>query len=51
MDRANKFLECIRVERSEDPDPTRPLILLGHSLGGLLIEQVSEIPSFGSWRL
>ncbi|KAH7309285.1 hypothetical protein BKA65DRAFT_519554 [Rhexocercosporidium sp. MPI-PUGE-AT-0058] len=36
-DKANHFLEDIRVEREEDP--SRPLVLLGHSLGGLLIEQ------------
>jgi len=37
IDKANAFLERLRVKRSDDPH--RPLLLLGHSLGGLLIKQ------------
>lgn len=37
IDKANEFLEAIRTKR-EDAEK-RPLILLDHSLGGLLIEQ------------
>ncbi|KAF3407827.1 hypothetical protein DPV78_000268 [Talaromyces pinophilus] len=36
-DKANRLLEDIQIEREEDP--RRPLILIGHSLGGLLIKQ------------
>jgi hypothetical protein len=37
IDKANEFLETIRIKRDERED--RPLILMGHSLGGLLVEQ------------
>lgn len=37
IDKASEFLETIRIKRVGHED--RPLILLGHSLGGLLIEQ------------
>jgi alpha-beta hydrolase superfamily lysophospholipase len=37
IDKANELLEAIRIKR--DDDENKPLILLGHSLGGLLIEQ------------
>ncbi|KAL2115269.1 hypothetical protein VTJ04DRAFT_10932 [Mycothermus thermophilus] len=37
IDKANFFLAERRAERISDP--TRPLILIGHSLGGLLIKQ------------
>jgi hypothetical protein len=37
IDKANEFLEAMRTKR-EDAE-NRPLVLLGHSLGGLLIEQ------------
>ena len=37
IDKANELLEAIRIER--DGLETRPLILLGHSMGGLLIKQ------------
>ncbi|KGO70255.1 Tetratricopeptide-like helical [Penicillium italicum] len=37
VDKANELLESIRIERDEDDN--RPIILMGHSLGGLLIEQ------------
>ena len=37
IDKANEFLEAIRIKRKEAEN--RPLVLLGHSLGGLLIEQ------------
>ena len=37
IDKADEFLEAIRIKRGEDED--RPLVPLGHSLGGLLIEQ------------
>ena len=37
MDTANQLLEWIRIKRNDAKD--RPLVLLGHSLGGLLIEQ------------
>ena len=37
MDKANELLERIRTKRDDAKD--RPLVLLGHSLGGLLIEQ------------
>ena len=37
IDKANELLESIRVKREDHPD--RPLILTGHSMGGILIEQ------------
>src|SRR6187402_1854453 len=37
VDKANELLEAIRIER-EDLE-LRPILLLGHSLGGLLIKQ------------
>ena len=37
-DEANLFLECLRLKRRRE-DPKRPLLLLGHSLGGILIKQ------------
>lgn len=37
IDKANEFLEAMRIKR--DGVEIRPLILLGHSLGGLLIRQ------------
>jgi alpha-beta hydrolase superfamily lysophospholipase len=37
IQKADEFLEAIRIKRVTDPD--RPLVLIGHSLGGLLIEQ------------
>ncbi|KAH9204094.1 hypothetical protein DL95DRAFT_398802, partial [Leptodontidium sp. 2 PMI_412] len=38
-DKANSLLEDIRLARDDENSRSRPLILLGHSLGGLLIEQ------------
>lgn len=38
IDKSNELLEAIRVKRDDDEDK-KPLILLGHSLGGLLIRQ------------
>ena len=35
VDKANELLEAIRVKR--DDEERKPLLLLGHSLGGLLI--------------
>jgi triacylglycerol esterase/lipase EstA (alpha/beta hydrolase family) len=35
--KANELLEAIRIERDEVE--SRPILLLGHSLGGLLIKQ------------
>jgi alpha-beta hydrolase superfamily lysophospholipase len=37
IDKANELLEAIRTER--DDVETRPILLLGHSMGGLLIKQ------------
>jgi triacylglycerol esterase/lipase EstA (alpha/beta hydrolase family) len=37
IDKANELLEAIRTER--DDAVTRPILLLGHSMGGLLIKQ------------
>ncbi|CZR58287.1 uncharacterized protein PAC_08178 [Phialocephala subalpina] len=37
IQKVDEFLEAIRVKRFQDPE--RPLVLIGHSLGGLLIEQ------------
>jgi len=37
IDKANELLEAIRIKQNDDEH--KPLILLGHSLGGLLIEQ------------
>ncbi|UPL03574.1 hypothetical protein LCI18_014508 [Fusarium solani-melongenae] len=37
LDNADAFLEAIRKERRETP--RKPLLLLGHSLGGLLVSQ------------
>lgn len=37
IDKANELLEAIRTER--DNVETRPILLLGHSMGGLLIKQ------------
>lgn len=34
--KANELLEAIRIKRD---DPSRPMLLLGHSMGGLLIKQ------------
>ncbi|KAN0102725.1 hypothetical protein V8E51_011038 [Hyaloscypha variabilis] len=34
---ANDFLECLRLNRRKDPN--LPLIMVGHSLGGILIKQ------------
>ena len=36
VDKANELLEAIRVKRDDDEE-TKLLLLLGHSLGGLLI--------------
>ena len=38
VDKANELLNAIRVKRDDDEE-TKPLLLLGHSLGGLLIRQ------------
>jgi triacylglycerol esterase/lipase EstA (alpha/beta hydrolase family) len=35
--KANELLEAIRIER--DDTESRPILLLGHSMGGLLIKQ------------
>ena len=37
IDKANDLLYSIEIEREDHPD--RPLILMGHSMGGILIEQ------------
>lgn len=37
IDKANELLEAIRISREDEP--ARPLVLMGHSLGGILIEQ------------
>ncbi|RMJ16727.1 hypothetical protein CDV36_003631 [Fusarium kuroshium] len=37
LDKVNAFLEAMRIDRRKTPQ--RPLLLLGHSLGGLLIKQ------------
>lgn len=37
IDKANELLEAIRMER--DDVESRPILLLGHSMGGLLIKQ------------
>lgn len=37
IDKSNELLEAIRVKRDDD-DETKPLILLGHNLGSLLIK-------------
>ncbi|KAM0439935.1 hypothetical protein ACHAPT_001034 [Fusarium lateritium] len=37
IDKVNAFLEALRIDRRKAP--RRPLLLLGHSLGGLLIKQ------------
>ncbi|KAL2689915.1 hypothetical protein Neosp_003979 [[Neocosmospora] mangrovei] len=37
IDKVNAFLESMRIDRRKAP--RRPLLLLGHSLGGLLIKQ------------
>ncbi|UPK91877.1 hypothetical protein LCI18_002812 [Fusarium solani-melongenae] len=37
IDKVNAFLEAMRIDRRKVP--RRPLLLLGHSLGGLLIKQ------------
>ncbi len=37
MGKANELLEAIRMER--DDIESRPILLLGHSIGGLLIKQ------------
>lgn len=37
IDKANELLDSIQIKREDYPD--RPLILLGHSMGGILIEQ------------
>ncbi|RDL31471.1 uncharacterized protein BP5553_09680 [Venustampulla echinocandica] len=34
---ANSLLECLRLKRRGEPE--RPLIMMGHSLGGILIKQ------------
>ena len=39
IDKANDLLEELRIERQRDPG--RPLIFLAHSLGGILVQQVS----------
>ena len=36
--KANELLEAIRIER-DDMEESRPILLLGHSMGGLLIKQ------------
>ncbi|KAH9881000.1 hypothetical protein J1614_001493 [Plenodomus biglobosus] len=35
-DTANELLESLRVKRENNPD--RPLVFLGHSMGGILVE-------------
>ena len=37
IEEANQFLECLHIRRKRCPK--RPLLLLGHSLGGILIKQ------------
>ncbi|KAI5839139.1 hypothetical protein DFP73DRAFT_614623 [Morchella snyderi] len=44
-DHSKQFLEAVRGPRSKDP--ARPLILIGHSLGGLIIKE-AIVKSFGS---
>lgn len=39
IDKANELLEVIRIKR-DDEAQGKPLVLLGHSLSTLLIEQV-----------
>ena len=36
---ANDLLERIHIKRTDGSAPTRPILLLGHSLGGILIKQ------------
>lgn len=43
-DFAKQFLEAVTDARHKDP--RRPIIFIGHSLGGLVIKQVSTIYKF-----
>ncbi|KAI1157492.1 hypothetical protein F5B18DRAFT_644862 [Nemania serpens] len=44
-DNARKLLESIRDEREDDQetDPHRPIVFVGHSLGGIIIKQALRI--------
>ena len=47
IEEANQFLECLHIKRRRYPK--RPLLLLGHSLGGILIKQ-ALVNAFGDPR-
>jgi hypothetical protein len=42
------FLEALKVARSDDEVKQRPMILIGHSLGGIVIKQALVIARSGS---